>query len=77
MIRLEDVQRAREVIAPYIQRTPLLSSRSLGERIGARAWLKAESLQRTGSFKARGAVNAVAGLDAAARGSGGGHLQRR
>lgn len=70
MIGLEDVQRARVVIAPYIHRTPLLSSRSLGERIGAPVWLKAESLQRTGSFKVRGAVNAVARLDEAARQSG-------
>lgn len=70
MIGLEDVQRARALIAPHIYRTPLLTSRTLGERIGARAFLKPENLQRTGSFKPRGAVNAVARLDEAARRAG-------
>jgi threonine dehydratase len=50
-----------------VQRTPLVTSGTLGERIGARAFLKLESLQHTGSFKVRGATNAVAGLPAAAR----------
>lgn len=67
LVGLDDVQRAREVVAPHIQRTPLLSSRHLGERIGAQAWLKAESLQRTGSFKPRGAVYAVATMPEADR----------
>ena len=53
-----------------MHRTPLLSSRSLGERIGALAFLKAESLQRTGSFKVRGAVYAVGALSAAERAGG-------
>ena len=55
------------MVAPHIQRTPLLSSRSLGERIGAQAFLKAESLQRTGSFKPRGATYAVATMPRADR----------
>jgi len=50
------------VVAPILHRTPLLSSRSLSERIGAPAYLKAESLQRTGSFKPRGAVYAISRL---------------
>lgn len=62
MVGLADVQRARSTIAAHVLRTPLLSSRSLGERVGAAVHLKAECLQRTGSFKVRGAVNAVAGL---------------
>lgn len=66
MIGLSDVQRARETVAPHIVRTPLLSAGHLGERIGARAWLKAESLQRTGSFKVRGATNAVRRLSGSA-----------
>jgi threonine dehydratase len=70
MVDLADVRRAREVIAPHIYRTPLLSSRQLGERIGATAFLKPENLQRTGSFKVRGAVNAVSRLDAGARRAG-------
>ena len=57
-------------MAPLVHRTPLLSSRQLGERIGATAFLKAENLQRTGSFKPRGATYAVATLppDVRARG---------
>lgn len=70
MIGLADVQRARETIATHIVRTPLLSAGHLGERIGARAWLKAESLQRTGSFKVRGAANAVCRLPEEARKGG-------
>lgn len=61
-VTLADVERAREVVGPILHRTPLLSSRSLSERIGAPAYLKAENLQRTGSFKVRGAVNAISQL---------------
>jgi threonine dehydratase len=61
-VTLADVERAREIVDPIVHRTPLLSSRSLSERIGASAYLKAENLQRTGSFKSRGAVNAISKL---------------
>ncbi|OLE75714.1 MAG: hypothetical protein AUG02_06650 [Chloroflexi bacterium 13_1_20CM_2_70_9] len=61
-VALADVERARPVVAPLVHRTPLLSSRQLGERIGALAFLKAENLQRTGSFKPRGATYAIATL---------------
>jgi threonine dehydratase len=61
-VGLADVERAREVIAPVLVRTPLFSSRSLSDRIGAVAYLKAESFQRTGSFKPRGAVYAISRL---------------
>lgn len=70
MVGLEDARRAREAIAPHITRTPLLSGSYLGELIGAKAFLKAENLQRTGSFKVRGATNAVLRLDPAARKAG-------
>lgn len=61
-VTLADVERARPIVASVVHRTPLLTSRSLGERIGANAYLKAENLQRTGSFKPRGAAFAVASL---------------
>ncbi len=67
---LTDVKRAREVIRGHVHRTPLLTSRALSERIGATAYLKAESLQRTGSFKVRGAVNAIALLSREQRANG-------
>ena len=69
-IGLADAQRARPVIAGHILRTPLVSSHSLGERIGAEAFLKLENLQRTGSFKVRGAVYAMSRLSPAARRAG-------
>ena len=48
----------------------MLTSRTLGERIGAKAFLKAESFQRTGSFKPRGALFAVASLTPEQRAKG-------
>ncbi|MDQ2913847.1 MAG: pyridoxal-phosphate dependent enzyme [Chloroflexota bacterium] len=61
-VTLADVERAREVVSPVLHRTPLFTSRSLSERIGTSAYLKAESFQRTGSFKPRGAVYAISRL---------------
>jgi threonine dehydratase len=69
-VGLADAQRARSAIAGHILRTPLVSSHSLGERIGGEAFLKLENLQRTGSFKVRGAVYAMSRLSAEARAAG-------
>jgi threonine dehydratase len=69
-ISLSDVERARTITAPHLHRTPMLTSRTLGERIGATAFLKAESFQRTGSFKPRGALFAVQSLTAEQRSKG-------
>lgn len=54
-----DALRARKRIAPYIRRTPLIESAWLSDLAGARVGLKLESLQASGSFKIRGAFNAV------------------
>ncbi|HUY61961.1 MAG TPA: threonine/serine dehydratase [Candidatus Dormibacteraeota bacterium] len=67
-INLDAVEAAARRIAPHVHRTPVLRSRLLDGRTGARVLLKAECLQRTGSFKARGAFNAV--LAGAERGDG-------
>ncbi len=56
VVERADVQRARETIADALPRTPTLSSRTLGAR------LKCELFQRTGSFKARGALNKLRSL---------------
>jgi threonine dehydratase len=56
LLSLADVRAAANRIRPYILKTPTLSGEAIA---GAGAWLKAENLQRTGSFKVRGAVNAV------------------
>ncbi len=54
-----DFEEARGSLAGLVHRTPLFSSRSLSERTGLRAWLKAENTQKTGSFKPRGVFNKV------------------
>lgn len=57
MISLADIQTARANIAAHIHRTPLIPSRSLSSLSGADVYLKLENLQKTGSFKVRGAFN--------------------
>jgi threonine dehydratase/serine racemase len=56
------VRAASQRIAPFVHRTPVLTSRSLDEWLGCRAFVKAEHLQRCGAFKYRGATNAVQSL---------------
>jgi threonine dehydratase len=62
MIALEDIRAAAARIRPDLAPTPVLSSRSLGQRAGVRLFLKCESFQKTGSFKPRGALNIVRSL---------------
>ncbi len=81
MIDLDAIRSAAARIAGRVHRTPLLSARSIGERAGVSLFLKCESLQKTGSFKPRGALNIVLTLtdEARARGlvtvSAGNHAQ--
>ena len=56
---LNDVREAQRRIAPHIHRTPVMTSESLNEIAGAKLFFKCENLQLTGSFKMRGATNAV------------------
>ncbi|MDM0119684.1 threonine ammonia-lyase [Variovorax arabinosiphilus] len=65
--RFDDVQRAAQAIAPHVRRTQLLRSPRLDALAGGAVWLKPESLQVTGSFKARGAFNALLALTPAER----------
>jgi threonine dehydratase len=68
---LADVRAARERIAGRLHLTPVMSATRLGQRVGASALsLKCESLQKTGSFKVRGALNTVAQLDRDSRARG-------
>ncbi|WP_048647398.1 beta-hydroxyaspartate dehydratase BhcB [Nitratireductor soli] len=60
-----DVEAAHERIAPHIHRTPVLTSTFMNDLIGASLFFKCENFQKAGAFKARGASNAVFGLDAA------------
>ena len=61
-VTLHDVYRARQRITTVVTRTPVIRSSLLTERVGASVYLKAESLQKTGSFKIRGATNKMLGL---------------
>jgi threonine dehydratase len=54
---LGDVLSARERIAPFVRRTPLVCSHATGGRLGTNAYLKLEMFQKTGAFKVRGAFN--------------------
>src|SRR5881409_2980454 len=64
-ITFDDVRSAAERLRGVAHRTPVLTSRTLDERVGARVFLKAENLQRIGAFKFRGAYNAISRLSAA------------
>ena len=70
MIAIDDVRLAAERIAGVAHRTPTITSRSLDQVVGAQVYLKAEPLQRTGSFKFRGAFNKIAALPPAQRHGG-------
>lgn len=63
LIDLEDIKKATVTISPFVRRTPLIFSDSLSKLIGKQLYFKAECLQRTGSFKARGAANAIKPLE--------------
>jgi threonine dehydratase len=63
-VTYDDIRAAEAVVGDYVHRTPLVSSLTFSEWTGATVWLKAESLQKTGSFKVRGALNAVTNLQA-------------
>lgn len=65
-----DIEAAAKVVAPFAVRTPLLCFPVLDERAGTKVFLKPEMLQRTGSFKFRGAFNKLSSIPQANRGGG-------
>jgi threonine dehydratase len=68
---LDDIKAARARISDRLHLTPALSSTLIGEQCGVAALtFKCEALQKTGSFKVRGALNAISQLDEAARARG-------
>jgi threonine dehydratase len=81
MLTLDLIQQARDRLRGRVHRTPLVSSATLSKELGARVSLKLECLQKTGSFKPRGAFNKMLTLSDAERGrgvvavSGGNHAQ--
>ncbi len=69
-IGLDRIEAAAKLVGPAVRRTPLIAARVLTERAGVEVRLKCENLQRTGSFKPRGAYNRIANLSEAERGRG-------
>jgi threonine dehydratase len=80
-VKLADIQDARKVLQDIINPTPIIPDEKLSDEIGSRAYLKAEGLQRAGSFKIRGAYNTISRLSddekkrGVVTGSAGNHAQ--
>jgi threonine dehydratase len=67
-VSLDQIRRAREVVSDVARDTQVIESRFLSRTTGGKIALKAENLQRTGSFKLRGALNKIASLDPSVKG---------
>ena len=80
-LSIDQIREAQERIRPYVRRTPLIHSTTLSRELGASVYLKLECLQKTGSFKPRGAFNKLLTLTPQQRQqgvvgvSGGNHAQ--
>lgn len=66
----EQIIAAAGRIAPWVHRTPVLSSESINKMVGATLYFKCENLQKAGAFKSRGACNAIFSLDESQLGRG-------
>ncbi len=62
MIKPQEIEKARQIIQRMIHHTPLLTSDSISARVGLKVYLKLENLQKTGSFKIRGAYHKISKL---------------
>ncbi len=69
-VGLEDIRAASGRLAPWIHRTPVMTSRTLDGRCGGSVFLKCENFQKIGAFKIRGAMNALLLLGEAERARG-------
>ena len=67
-VSIDQIKHAREVVADVARDTQVIESRYLSRTTGGAIALKAENLQRTGSFKVRGALNKIASLDPSVKG---------
>ncbi len=70
LLTLDQINAAADRLSPVVELTPVIASRMLSNRTGEQVWLKCENLQRTGSFKTRGAYNRIANLSAKDRARG-------
>ena len=70
MLLFEDIVRAEKIVSKHIITTPVVHSKALSEAIGEHIYLKLENQQITGSFKIRGAINAISNLNPAQKKAG-------
>ena len=63
-VTLKSIQEAQATIKGVAKKTPLIESPALGKAVGGEVYFKYENLQKTGSFKIRGAANKIAHLTA-------------
>ena len=70
MLLFEDIVRAEKIVSKHIVTTPVVHSKTLSEDIGEQIYLKLENQQITGSFKIRGAINAISNLNPAQKKAG-------
>src|SRR5688572_11388054 len=70
LVDLAEIQEARERLTGVVVQTPLDASRALSAQVGGSVFVKCENLQRTGSFKIRGAYNLISRLSAAQKQAG-------
>ena len=70
MLSFEDIVRAEKIISKHIVTTPVVQSKALSAAIGEQIYLKLENQQITGSFKIRGAINAISNLNQAQKKAG-------
>ena len=64
MLLFEDIVRAEKIVSKHAVTTPVVQSQALSKAIGEHIYLKLENQQITGSFKIRGAINAISNLNA-------------
>ncbi|MDV6011514.1 threonine ammonia-lyase [Haloechinothrix sp. LS1_15] len=70
LVTIDRIEAARELLSEVVRRTPMEHARDLGDSHGGDVHLKCENLQRTGSFKIRGAYTRIHGLDESERARG-------
>ena len=70
MLLFEDIIRAEKIVSKHIVTTPVVHSQALSKAIGEHIYLKLENQQITGSFKIRGAINAISNLNPAQKNAG-------
>ncbi len=69
-VSLEEIQQAHQLVAPFIHKTPVLTSESINDMAGCELYFKCENFQKIGAFKARGGLNAVLSLPEEKRAKG-------